>query len=84
MKSDNRDNRFELLNNTYLTHAKKYGEIIQLSLIKDFIPLLLDAFKSDNRYKIECLMLPDWATKAKMHLVGKNWFTHIRIKEGLK
>lgn len=36
--------------------------------------------KYDNRFKIELLMLPNWATKSKPYKIGNDYFTHIRVK----
>ena len=64
-------------------------ELIELELKKIdkslYIIEILDSILEirNIRFKIELLMLPSWATKNKTYKVGKDYFTHIKIKSGL-
>jgi len=34
-----------------------------------------------NRFKIELLMMPSWATKNKCYKIGEDMYTHIRVNK---
>ena len=84
----------KLLQNSYLKVAKKFKEVVALELVEnelkktdknvDIIMILNEIIKYQKIYfKIELLMLPNWATKNKIYEINKNLFTHIRIEEDL-
>ena len=35
------------------------------------------------KFKIELLMLPNWATNNKTYVINKEYYTHIKIKGNL-
>ncbi|WP_339013655.1 hypothetical protein LDK02_05035 [Fusobacterium animalis] len=84
----------KLLQNSYLKVAKKFKEIVALELVEnelkktdknvDIVIILNEILNYQKIYfKIELLMLPNWATKNKIYKIIKNLFTHIRIEEDL-
>lgn len=84
----------KLLQNSYLKVAKKFKEIVALELVEnelkktdknvDIVIVLNEILNYQKIYfKIELLMLPNWATKNKIYKIIKNLFTHIRIEEDL-
>ena len=84
----------ELLQNSYLKVTKKFKEVVALELVEnelkktdknvDIVIILNEILNYQKIYfKIELLMLPNWATKNKIYKIIKNLFTHIRIEEDL-
>ena len=84
----------ELLQKSYLKITKKFKEVVALELVEDEIKkidknidiviILNEILNYPKMYfKIELLMLPNWATKNKIYKIIKNLFTHIRIEEDL-
>lgn len=84
----------ELLQDSYLKVTKKFKEVVALELVEDelkktdknidIVTILNEILNCQKIYfKIELLMLPDWATKNKIYKIIKNLFTHIRIEEDL-
>lgn len=84
----------KLLQNSYLKVTKKFKEVVALELVEnelkktdkniDIVIILNEIIKYQKIYfKIELLMLPNWATKNKIYEINKNLFTHIRIEEDL-
>ena len=47
----------------------------------DFIERLL--CNPNMKFKIELLMLPNWATNSRAYVINKEYYTHIKIKDGL-
>lgn len=37
----------------------------------------------ENRFKVELLMLPRWATNSRVYKIGQDMYTHIRLKRDL-
>ena len=35
------------------------------------------------KFKIELLMLPNWATSNKSYIINREYYTHIKIKKNL-
>lgn len=84
----------KLLQNSYLKVAKKFKEVVALELVEkelkktdktvDIVIILNEILNYQKIYfKIELLILPNWATKNKIYKIIKNLFTHIRIEADL-
>lgn len=87
-------NSEKILQNAYLKLAHKYGNIIALEEIDNelkkiesdyevivFVEKLLG--NMDMKFRIELLMMPNWATSNKIYIINKEYYTHIKIKEDL-
>lgn len=84
----------EVVQNAFLSSATGFGETISIESLEqslgrylsniDMSNILSELLKfSDNRYKIELLMLPNWATKSKSYKINNNYYTHIKVKTDL-
>lgn len=84
----------EFLQDAYLKAASKYGNIAALEEIDKelkkidhnyeievFIEQLL--CNLDLKFKIELLMLPNWAASNKVYVINKEYYTHIKVKGDL-
>lgn len=84
----------KFLQAAYLKVASKYGVIVALEEIDKelkridhnyeivvFIEELL--CNLDKKFKIELLMLPNWATDNKVYVINKEYYTHIKVKGDL-
>ena len=82
------------MQDSYLKVTKKFKEVVALELVEDelkktdknidIVTILNEILNCQKIYfKIELLMLPDWATKNKIYKIIKKLFTHIRIEEDL-
>lgn len=49
--------------------------------VVDLIDKLLDDFVI--KFSVELLMFPDWCTNKKLYKINNEYYTHIRIKNGL-
>lgn len=83
-----------ILQETYLQIAKKFSNSEPLELIenelkkidsKNNIVAILDSILENPsiRFKIELIMMPSWASKNKSYKIGKDLYTHIKIKGNL-
>ena len=82
------------LQQSYLNLAKEFGKVTALEEIEkelkrieesydivDFLEkLLLDG---KEKFKIELLMMPTWATKNEAYKISGDYYTHLRIKSDL-
>lgn len=84
----------KILQAAYLKLASKYGITVALEEIDKklkkidssygvvaFVEKLLCDF--NMKFKIELLMLPNWATNNKAYIINKEYYTHIKIKGSL-
>ena len=82
------------LQESYLTVAQKFENIVPLELIEIELKKIDNSFNLANlldellnnvnfRFRIELLMLPSWATKSKSYKIGQDVYTHIKIKSKL-
>lgn len=82
------------LQKAYLKITKEYGDSVSLELIElelkkadasfHVVSILDNILENINmRFKIELLMLPNWATKNQSYKIGQDIYTHIRIKVDL-
>jgi hypothetical protein len=75
------------LKSNYLTETgHMFGTVVNLESISRGVDIseTIENFlneDSDNKFKIELLMFPNWASKSKVYKVFKEPFTHIRIKK---
>ena len=94
----NRDKKISIsekkLQEVYLKLTSKYGVTVALGEIDkelkridysydvvDFIERLL--CNPNMKFKIELLMFPNWATNSRAYVINKEYYTHIKIKDGL-
>lgn len=77
------------LQDIYLIHTKNiFNTPVALELLNKEIDIVstIEYFlneKSGNKFKIELLMIPNWATKNKSYVVFCDKYTHIKIKRTL-
>lgn len=83
------------LQDSYMNVAKGFGVKVSLELVENelkkyennslSIVKLLDKILDDyeNRFKVELLMLPRWATNSRVYKIGQDMYTHIRLKRDL-
>lgn len=84
----------KILQDVYFGLADQYGRLVALEEldrelkiinksygIVTFIETLLN--DTNMKFKIELLMLPDWATKNKIYTINKEYYTHMKIKSSL-
>lgn len=82
VKNDN----MQKLKSNYLTETDhNFGTIVNLESISRGIDIseTIEKFlneNSDNKFKIELLMYPNWASKSKVYKICNDTYTHIRIK----
>lgn len=82
------------LQRAYLNLAKEFGKVIALEEVEkelrkmdgsydivDFLGRLLTDKK--EKFKIELLMMPTWATKNEAYKISGDYYTHLRIKSDL-
>jgi len=83
------------LQDSYIRVAKEFGISVSLESVESelkkyenslSIVKLLDNILDDydNRFKIELLMLPRWATNNRVYKIGQDMYTHIKLKRDLK
>lgn len=84
----------KVLQEVYIKLADQYGKIVALEDIDQELKKIdksygIIAFIEDllndihMRFKIELLMFPDWATRNKIYMINKEYYTHIKIKSNL-
>lgn len=91
---DTKSREKKLLAEAYMEISGGYGEIVSLQEIElelkkrhcelgvdELIETILLDF--EVKFKMELLMLPKWATKSKIYIINKEYYTHIRIKTDL-
>lgn len=83
-----------ILQEAYFELTDQYGMLVALEELErelkktdksyelvTFINELLDDI--NMKFKIELLMLPDWATQNKIYTINREYYTHIKIKSSL-
>lgn len=96
--SENKDKKLftseKFLQDAYLKLTSKYGIVVALEELDielkkidssydvvTFVEKLLCDL--NMKFKIELLMLPNWATSNKAYVINKEYYTHIKIKGDL-
>lgn len=94
LKFDKEYSYVRFLQEAYLKLTKDYNHSISLELVELELKKIDDSFEvisildsilemMNIRFKIELLMLPSWATKNKTYKIGKDSYTHIKVKSNL-
>lgn len=84
----------KFLQDAYLKLASGYGIAVALEEIDTELKKIDSSYKVtafvekllcdlNMKFKIELLMLPNWATKNKAYIINKEYYTHIKIKGSL-
>lgn len=75
---------FQMVKSKYVHHTgKQYGKLIELQLLEPYTNQFLNALYENQcnvRFKYELIMMPNWASKAKIYKLGDDHYTHIRLK----
>ena len=82
------------LQNAYIKLASKYGIAVALEEIDQELKKVDGSYEVvvfveellcdlNMKFKIELLMLPNWATNNKTYVINKEYYTHIKIKGNL-
>lgn len=83
----NKKDYMQRLKTYYLTETNhNFGIVVSIESISMGItvPETIEYFlneDTDNKFKIELLMFPNWASKSKVYKIFNNPYTHIRIKQ---
>ena len=96
--SENKDKKSfvseKFLQDAYLKLASKYGIAVALEEIDKELKKIDSSYEVvafvekllcelNMKFKIELLMLPNWATNNKTYVINKEYYTHIKIKGNL-
>ncbi|SET54776.1 hypothetical protein [[Clostridium] polysaccharolyticum] len=80
----------KLLQECYLAKANALGAVIPLEVIQsemknnDIVQVINCIVENKKlKYKIELLMMPDWATSNKIYKINNDLYTHIKLKGSL-
>ena len=84
----------KFLQNVYLKLASKYGIAVALEDIDRELKKIDSSYEVvffvekllcdiNMKFKIELLMLPNWATSNKSYIINREYYTHIKIKKNL-
>ena len=82
------------LQDVYLKLASKYGIAVALEEIDNELQKIDSSYSVvtfvekllcdlNMKFKIELLMLPNWATNNKIYVINKEYYTHVKIKDNL-
>ena len=80
-----------ILQEVYLKLTNQYGKLVALEELDnelkkidksyEIVAFINDLLNDINmKFKIELLMLPDWATQNKIYMINKEYYTHMKIK----
>lgn len=82
------------LQESYLKKAKSFGVVIPIELVEAELRKIDSSFNIVSilnkilenlslKFKIELLMMPDWASKSRNYKINQDVYTHIKIKSDL-
>ena len=83
-----------ILQEIYLKLMNQYGKLVALEELDnelkkidksyEIVAFINDLLNDINmKFKIELLMLPDWATQNKIYMINMEYYTHMKIKNSL-
>ena len=60
------------------------NELKKIDKSYEIVAFINDLLNDINmKFKIELLMLPDWATQNKIYMINMEYYTHMKIKNSL-
>ena len=58
-------------------------ELKKINSSYSVVRIVEDICNSDLKFKIELLMLPNWATHHKAYTINNEYYTHVKVKNSL-
>lgn len=84
MEKERSRHLFQEVKSRYEHHTgNQYGKLIELQLLEPYTNQFLSALYENQcnvRFKYELIMMPNWASKAKIYKLGDDHYTHIRLQ----
>lgn len=83
----------KVMQNAYFNLTDDYGNIVALEALDkelkkingsyNIVLIVEEICNSDLKFKIELLMLPNWATHNKAYTINNEYYTHVKVKHSL-